>query len=114
MLSSETLKNYDSTAAAQGGGSKMCLQTVAADTFNGGIEECKSCRRNIKHAEGNSGYVHHPTCNKTDLDLCLHNTGAAFILWATTCTSCTAPPSHPLLIQDTCLYMIFLTNTVHL
>lgn len=53
-----------------------------------------------------------PECKETDLSQCLHNTGAVFILGATACTTCTAPPSLPLLKQDTkewgiCLYMSF-------
>lgn len=67
--------------------------TRTVDTCNSGTKECKSCIINKKHAEKNSGYVHHPEYNETDLDLCLHNTGAAFFLWATICRSCTLPRS---------------------
>lgn len=54
--------------------------------------------QNKYNTEENSGYMQRPECNETDLGLCLHNIGAAFILWVTTCTT---PPSIPLLIQDT-------------
>lgn len=48
-------------------------------------------------------------CNETDLGLCLLKTRAAFILWVTTCTACTTPPSLPLRMRDMFVHDFFKT-----